>query len=251
MRLNDLLLIAASVTFAGAIVSAQAPQTAPGGGQPAPPPMTNLQVFPKDTPRPQVVTVMQGFTQALGVRCEYCHVDDPAVKVDMASDEKQPKKTARAMMLMTRDINTKIPEATGKSAESATRVACVTCHRGVAIPKQLADVLADTSAAKGIPEAVAQYKDLRTRYYGAMAYDFTEAGLLAVANRPGTKPEDAVVWLQLNLEYFPKSTRTYVAMAQAHQRANDRDAAVKDLEKALELDPNNNQAKQALQRLKG
>jgi tetratricopeptide (TPR) repeat protein len=215
-----------------------------------PPPMTNLQVFPKDTPRPQVVAAMQQFTQALGVRCEYCHVDDPATRVDMASDEKQTKKTARAMMVMSREIMAKLPEITGKSADAVTRVGCVTCHRGVAVPKQLADMLTDTASAKGTPAALAEYKDLRTRYYGAMAFDFSEAGLLAVVQRPGTKPEDAITWLQLNLEYYPKSSRTYLAMAQTHQRANDPDAAVKDLEKALELDPSNAQARRMLDTLK-
>jgi hypothetical protein len=252
-------IVFATAVLAASNVFAQTAAATQGGGRGVtgtvtvapPPPMTNLQVFPKDTPRPQVVAAMQQFTQALGVRCEYCHVDDPGAKVDMASDEKQPKKTARAMMLMTRDINTKVPEAAAKSADSATRVACVTCHRGVTIPKQLADILTDTVSSKGMAAAVAQYKELRSRYYGAMAYDFSEAGLLGVVQRPGTKPEEAIAWLELNLEYYPKSARTYLVMSQTHQRANDRDAAIKDLEKAIELDPANGQAKQALQRLKG
>ena len=245
MTARSTLFVVAAIALGSAIADAQPP--APSV---PPPPMSNLQVFPKDASRQQVVTAMQGFAQALGVRCEYCHVDEPGVKVDMASDEKPAKKTARAMLLMTRDINARIPEATGKTAEGATRVACVTCHRGVAIPRQLADILGDTAVAKGLPSAIARYKELRNRSYGSMAYDFTEGGLIAAANRPGTTPEDAIVWLQLNIEYFPKSARTYIAMAQVHQRANERDAAVKDLEKALDLDPANTQAKQALQRLK-
>jgi Flp pilus assembly protein TadD len=40
-------------------------------------------------------------------------------------------------------------------------------------------------------------------------------------------------------------------MAQAHQRKSDKASAIKDLEKAVELDPNNAQAKQQLQQLKG
>ena len=34
-------------------------------------------------------------------------------------------------------------------AEAAARVGCVTCHRGVAIPKQLADILDQTTTEKG------------------------------------------------------------------------------------------------------
>jgi len=252
-------IVLAAVVLAASPVFAQTAAGTQGGGRGVagtatvapPPPMTNLQIFAKDTGRPQVVAVMQQFTQALGVRCEYCHVDDPGTKVDMASDEKQTKKTARAMMLMSRDINMKIPEATGKPADAATRVACVTCHRGVAIPKQLADILTETASAKGTPAAIAEYKDLRGRYYGGMAYDFSENGLLNLVQRPGVKTEDAIAWLQLNLEYYPKSARTYLIMSLVHQRANDHDAAVKDVEKAIELDPSNPQAKQALQRLKG
>ncbi len=36
-----------------------------------------------------------------------------------------------------------------------------------------------------------------------------------------------------------------------HQAKNDKDAAIKDVEKALEIDPNSNQAKTRLQQLKG
>ena len=258
MRRTTATLLATGISVLAG-VGAMAQTAAQGGGRGVtgtvtvapPPPMTNLQVFPKDTPRPQVVAAMQQFTQALGVRCEYCHVDDPATKVDMASDEKQTKKTARAMMLMSRDIMVKLPEITGKSADAVTRVGCVTCHRGVAIPKQLADILAETASAKGTPAAIAEYKDLRGRYYGGMAYDFSENGLLNLVQRPGVKTEDAIAWLQLNLDYYPKSARTYLIMSLVHQRANDHDAAVKDVEKAIELDPANPQAKQALQRLKG
>jgi Tfp pilus assembly protein PilF len=57
--------------------------------------------------------------------------------------------------------------------------------------------------------------------------------------------------MNLNLEFYPKSSRSYQMMAQAHQRKNDKDAAIKDLEKAVELDPNNAQAKAQLQQLKG
>jgi Tfp pilus assembly protein PilF len=39
-------------------------------------------------------------------------------------------------------------------------------------------------------------------------------------------------------------------MSQVQQRANDKDAAVKSLEKALELDPQNAQAKRLLEQLK-
>ena len=171
----------------------------------------------------------------------------------MASDEKPTKKTARQMMVFARELNEKLPAVVGKAANDTTRVGCATCHRGVAIPKPLTIVLNETVNAKGLEAAVAQYRDLRTRYYGGMAYDFTENGLITMAEAAinADRADNALAWLNLNLEFFPKSSRTYQIMALAHQKKNDKDAAIKDLEKAVELDPNNNQAKQQLQQLKG
>ncbi len=86
-----------------------------------------------------------------------------------------------------------------------------------------------------------------------MSYDLSENGLIAMAQAAlnADRPDNALAWLNLNLEYYPKSSRTYQIMAQVHQKKNDKDAAIKDLEKAVEMDPNNAQAKAQLQQLKG
>jgi predicted TPR repeat methyltransferase len=57
--------------------------------------------------------------------------------------------------------------------------------------------------------------------------------------------------VQANLEYFPKSSMTYQGMAQAKNAKGDKGAAIKDLETAVQLDPQNTQAKNQLQQLKG
>src|ERR1051325_545899 len=45
------------------------------GGQQAAPPMTNLQVWLKDTSRAVVLQFMNAFDDSLGVQCNYCHVE--------------------------------------------------------------------------------------------------------------------------------------------------------------------------------
>jgi hypothetical protein len=68
----------------------------------------NLQVLPKDIPKADLVRIMKEFTNALGVRCERCHVEaggEDAFK--FAADDKESKKTARIMMQMVQDINAK------------------------------------------------------------------------------------------------------------------------------------------------
>lgn len=128
--LATFIIAAALVT--SAVVGAQQGR---GGGAPAAAPR-NLQVLPEGTTTQQVVQVMQTFTQALGVTCAHCHVfvANGSPMNDMASDMKPQKNIARAMMRMAADINTRLETVVSKSADQRTRVQCVTCHRGSAIP---------------------------------------------------------------------------------------------------------------------
>lgn len=252
-RVRTGVTVVGAVLVAASFASAQG-QPAAGGGQQTPPPMSNLQVFPKDTPRPQVIAAMQAIAQSLGVQCNYCHVQEGrGGRNDFATDEKPTKKTARQMMVFARDLNAKLPEVVGKSASDTTRVGCATCHRGVPIPKQITDIVTDAAASGGATAGLARFKELREKYYGGQSYDFSEGSLIVIAQRANAaqKADDALAYLNANLEYFPKSSRTYVMMAQVHNGKGDKPAAIKDLEKAVEIDPNNAQAKAQLQQLKG
>ena len=227
----------------------------PASPAPQPPPMTNLQVYPKDIPRPQLVTTMQGFVAALGVQpsggCGYCHVGT-APQFDFASDAKREKVVARKMILMSREITAKLPEVTGKPASDVTSLRCGTCHRGVPIPKLLPDLLTETATKSGVNAAIDQYRTLRKQYYGGQSYDFSEASLVALGNQliAANKADDALAFLQVNVEFYPNSAPTYAALGQAYARKNDKDSAIKNLEKAVQLDPNNQLAKRQLEQLK-
>jgi len=116
----------------------------------------------------------------------------------------------------------------------------------------IADVVTD-AATSGGAAGLAKFKELRTKYYGGQQYDFSEDALLTIAQRAITAKnlDDAIAYLQTNLEYYPKSARTHQAMAQARNAKGDRQGAIKDLERALELDPNSAQARNQLQQLRG
>jgi tetratricopeptide (TPR) repeat protein len=185
---------------------------------------------------------MQAIAQALGVSCGYCH------SAERGSGKPEPKKDiARAMMAMTREINAKVQAA----VPDAVAVQCVTCHRGVAIPRQLSEIISQTLKEKGSDAAIAQYRELRKQYYGREAYDFGEGTLLTIAQQiSNNKPSDAIQLLQLNLEFSPRSAATYAAISFAYTRKLDDDAAIANLEKALEIEPENGIFQGQLEQLK-
>lgn len=118
-----LLLIAASPAF----------------GQNTFPPASfkNLRVLPKDAPARDVINMMKGFTGALGVRCQFCHVGKeglPLEQFDFVSDEIKQKNTARVMMRLVNDINHQLDDAIPRTGGAEARVSCLTCHRGKSMP---------------------------------------------------------------------------------------------------------------------
>ena len=193
---------------------------------------------------------MQAISAALGVRCEYCHVARRGEPPAITPSGKPKQQIAREMIAMTRELNAKVQAASDKAAADAAPVACVTCHRGVPIPRQLSEIIARTLREKGVGEAVAQYRQLRKEFYGRQSYDFGEVELLGVATRlTQTRPGDALALLQLNVEFYPQSARSYITMAQAYTRKLDDASAIESLEKALEIEPENGVVKGQLAQL--
>jgi tetratricopeptide (TPR) repeat protein len=152
---------------------------------------------------------------------------------------------------MVSDINTKYLPLTGRTIGERDRVSCETCHHGLAKPQTLRAALANASEARGADSATALYRALRSRYYGAAAYDFSEGALAVAASdlaRLNQQPS-ALALLKLNLEYYDKSALTYQTMGQVLLQGGDTTAAVDALKKASALQPNNPQLRQMLQRL--
>src|SRR5688572_31654917 len=109
--------------------------SAPSAFAQIPQTFTNLQVLPKDIPRPQLVATMRGFAGALGVRCTHCHVGpDDLQGMDFATDEKESKKVARTMLRMVRGINADVIGTLPAADPPRQQVTCLTCHRREAKP---------------------------------------------------------------------------------------------------------------------
>ncbi len=194
---------------------------------------------------------MPAIAQALGVQCAFCHAGPRTTQSKTEGQPPSKYEVARAMISMTRELNAKVQTATGKAPAEATQVTCVTCHRGVAVPGQLSDIIAKTAFADGPEAAVAQYRDLRQRYYGGQAYDFREDTLLDAGEKLiRVKPQTAIPILRLNLEFYPRSVRSYAEIAFAYTRSLNDEAAIAELEKAVEIEPDNGTIRGQLEQLK-
>ncbi|STD55134.1 c-type cytochrome [Empedobacter falsenii] len=92
----------------------------------------NLKVLPQNISEDSLKGLMRGYNAALGVKCNFCHAENPETKkMDFASDAKKEKEFARHMIVMTRDINAKnFNWENSKNPEMINVVTCVMCHRG-------------------------------------------------------------------------------------------------------------------------
>jgi hypothetical protein len=210
----------------------------------------NLKVLPPDTTRPQLTAIMHGFTDALGVHCDFCHAGANG-KMDFASDEKDEKRSARVMMKMVAAINKDtLPQLEGMSMDA--EVTCYTCHRGAKEPpRELAAMLTDTASTRGASAAIDQWKSLKAKSPDSGQYDFRPNQLTAAAERLGReKPEEAVALLKATVALFPDSSDAAAALGGALARTGDTAGAEAEFNRALTLDPNNFGAKMGLDRLK-
>jgi tetratricopeptide (TPR) repeat protein len=113
----------------------------------------------------------------------------------------------------------------------------------------IVSVLENTINEKGIEAGIAQYRDLKAKQ--AATYDLAEAEL----NRLGYqllrsgKRREAIEILKLNVEAYPQGFNTYDSLAEAYMAVNERDLAIQNYKKSLELNPNNTNAAQMVTRL--
>ena len=214
----------------------------------------NLQVFPKDWSGTRLRPVMVGFSRALGVRCSYCHKGEegkPLSTYDFASDENPNKNRAREMYKMLGDITDHLKKIQ-PSGDKPVNMWCHTCHHGRPRPMTLDEELAEQYRTKGLKAALDDYDELKRKFYGRAAYDFGEGSLNAFGYDLLEKKDTAgaVQVFRLNAESFPESANVWDSLAEAYLKSGDAKNAQLNCEKALTLDPSNENAKEMLKKLK-
>jgi hypothetical protein len=237
-------------TLAVAIVVAS---TIPAAAEAQWPPK-NLQYFPKDIPREQLIQRMREFSFALNVRCEYCHDAPEGVPPGpdgFSSDVKPTKLKARAMLRMVEQLNSSMLAALPSRAEPRVEVTCATCHRGLPLPKTLQTTLFEIARRDGGPAAVGRYRQLRSAEAYTGRYNFGEWEINELARRlteAGDRPS-AIAVLEMNGEFYPKSAAIDFTLGELHLADGDRDKALHRYQMALEKAPQHEAAKRRIEEL--
>lgn len=215
----------------------------------------NLKVLPKDISKGELIGIMKGFTNALGVRCFYCHVgknERDLSTYDFASDEKTHKLKTRIMMNMVASINKDHLSKLSEFSDHIMKVKCITCHHGQNEPKMLEDVLFRKINRNGIDSAIADYKKLKEEYYGGFTYDFQVGTLAKLTDMliKEKKFDDAVIISKLNVETYPNSIFSYYSLGEAYEANGNNKDAIETFTIAMKLAPNNPRLKKKIEMLK-
>ncbi|HEX9580286.1 MAG TPA: c-type cytochrome [Gemmatimonadales bacterium] len=216
----------------------------------------NLKFFPSDITRDSLVTVMRGFSFALGVRCQYCHVGGDGVSfegVEFHKDDDPDKRKARAMLEMVGRLNDEVLANLPDRDDPPLRVECKTCHRGLPRPTLLKQELRMVLDRAGTDSAAARYRDLRNRAAFTGTFDFGEWETNTLAedlSREGRR-QDAIAIFRLNEEFYSESVSIKGALAQLYETVGDTLQAIAYYEKALVLAPTLAPARRRLEALRG
>jgi CubicO group peptidase (beta-lactamase class C family) len=118
------------------------------------------------------------------------------------------------------------------------------------LPKlSIAELLYRTYRAEGLAAMVQRYRSLKQS--GDPAYDFSESELneLGYQLLGMNKTPDAIEILKLNVEAFPASWNVYDGLGEAFMKNGNKELAIENYKKSLELNPNNSNAEDMLKKL--
>jgi CubicO group peptidase (beta-lactamase class C family) len=134
--------------------------------------------------------------------------------------------------------------------EMSKNIAGILYDQPYDLPKKpLADALAKTILEKDVAAAIKQYRELKASQ--ADAYDFGEDQLNSLGYQMlGLKKvKEAIEIFKLNVEAHPASSNAYDSLGEAYMIDGEKDLAIKNYQKSLELNPKNTNAIEKLKKL--
>lgn len=116
--------------------------------------------------------------------------------------------------------------------------------------KSLAETIFATIKEKGIALALAQYRELKEKRADTHALNEGEMNGMGYQLLGMKKINEAIEVFKLNVEAFPQSSNVYDSLGEAYMLNGDKELAIKNYEKSIELDPHNTGGMEMLKKLK-
>jgi hypothetical protein len=108
------------------------------------------------------------------------------------------------------------------------------------------DTIAHTLMRDGVATAIAEYRRLRKTRPEEFDYSEGQLNQLGYQLINHGRLDDAIEIFKLNVEMFPRGFNTYDSLGEAYLKAGNRELAVKNYQKSLELNPHNTNATEKL-----
>jgi CubicO group peptidase (beta-lactamase class C family) len=119
-----------------------------------------------------------------------------------------------------------------------------------AVPKRiLAHDLAETVLSRGVGAAITQYRELKRANSPNYTFDENALNGLGYGLLQKNRIADAIAIFKLNVEEYPKSGNVYDSLAEAYAKDGQKQQAIDNYRKSLELDPKNKNAVDKLKEL--
>jgi CubicO group peptidase (beta-lactamase class C family) len=117
--------------------------------------------------------------------------------------------------------------------------------------KSIALALQDTLQAKGLDAAIAQYRELKAKKDPGYEMSERELNQLGYGLLGSGRVDDAIAFFKLNIEHFPESANAYDSLGEAYAAKGEKELAIKNYARSIELNPANINGIKKLQELAG
>ena len=102
----------------------------------------------------------------------------------------------------------------------------------------------------GLEAALKVYSDLAVRTDPSEIMSESAMNGLGYGLMRSGKLDEAVEVFKLNVRAFPESSNVYDSLGEAYMNAEEYDLAIRNYEKSIELNPDNENGKQMLERIR-
>ena len=115
--------------------------------------------------------------------------------------------------------------------------------------KSIAQTLSVTIESAGIDAAVKQYRDLAATNHPTWNFDESQLNTLGYQFLRAKKFNEAIRIFRLNVDAYPRSSNAWDSLAEAYLKDGNKPQSIANYRKALQLNPQNGNAAEALRKL--